>query len=89
LIGKKRSSFVTGAGLLPVYAFIQTLGTSSNYEYIRKEGFALIGGFLNLGYRFQPKKTGLMFQANWNPLILRGTGFNAGWIGLGIGIGFK
>lgn len=30
-----------------------------------------------------------MFQFHWNPLIFRGSGFNVGWVGLGVGIGFK
>ncbi|WP_154858271.1 hypothetical protein [Cyclobacterium xiamenense] len=90
LVGKKRSSFVTGAGLLPVYAsFSSEAGTLDDYEYITGEGFAVVGGFLSMGYRYQPKKSGVMFQFHWNPLILRGTGFTAGWFGLGIGVGFK
>lgn len=89
LIGKKRSSFLAGAGLLPIYASFSSEGTLDDYEYLRGEGFGLVGGFLSMGYRFQPKKTGVMFQFHWNPLILRGSGFNAGWVGLGVGIGFK
>lgn len=89
LIGKKRSSLVTGIGLLPVYASLSADGELTDYEFIQGEGFGFVGGFLTMGYRFQPRKTGIMFQANWNPLILRGSGFNIGWIGLGIGVGFK
>lgn len=86
LVGKRSSSFLSGVGLLPTYA---TASTNGSGGYSTEEGFGLIGGFLSLGYRFQPKKTGLMFQVNWNPLILRGSGFNPGWIGVGVGIGFK
>jgi len=89
LVGKKRSSFVTGVGLLPIYATFSATGQLTDYEFVRGEGFSLVGGFLTMGYRFQPKKTGVMFQFNWNPLILRGSGFNIGWFGLGIGLGFK
>ena len=89
LIGKRRSSFVTGVGILPVYATLSADGELTNYEFVQGEGFSLVGGFLTMGYRFQPRKTGLMFQINWNPLILRGSGFNAGWFGLGLGLGFK
>ncbi|MEZ4910407.1 MAG: hypothetical protein R2774_06065 [Saprospiraceae bacterium] len=89
LIGKKRSSLVTGVGLLPVYATFSADGELTDYEFVQGEGFGLVGGFLTMGYRFQPKKTGVMFQINWNPLILRGSGFNAGWIGVGLGMGFK
>ncbi len=89
LIGKKRSYFLTGVGLLPVYASISADGQLSDYEYIKDEGFGLVGGFLTMGYRFQPLKTGVMFQVNWNPMILRGSGFNVGWFGIGLGVGFK
>jgi hypothetical protein len=89
LVGKKRSSLVTGVGLLPVYASLSAEGQLTDYEFVRGEGFGLVGGFLTFGYRFQPKNTGPMFQFNWNPLILRGSGFNPGWIGIGLGLGFK
>ncbi len=89
LVGKKRSSFVTGIGLLPVYASLSANGALTDYEYVQGDGFGLVGGFMTMGYRLQPKKTGVMFQINWNPLILRGSGFNAGWLGIGLGVGFK
>jgi hypothetical protein len=89
LIGKNRSSFVSGIGLLPVYAAVSANGEITNNEFIQEEGFGFIGGFMTLGYRFQPKKTGVMFQVNWNPLMLRQEGFTIGWFGLGLGIGFK
>lgn len=89
LLGKKRSFLITGVGLLPVYAAVSAKGEITNNEYVSEEGFAFIGGFLTIGYRFQPKKSGIMFQANWNPMILRGSGFNASWLGLGLGFGFK
>lgn len=89
LVGKKSSSFVSGIGLLPTYASMSADGELTDFEFVQGEGFALVGGFLSLGYRFQPKESGFMFQINWNPLILRGNGFNAGWFGIGIGMGFK
>ncbi len=89
IVGKRRSSLVTGVGLLPVYATISGNGELTDYEYIHKDGFDVVGGFLTFGYRLQPLKTGLMMQVNWNPMILRGSGFNAGWFGLSIGVGFK
>lgn len=89
LYGKRRSSFISGVGLLPVYATASISGSSTDFEMIRADGFGIAGGFLTLGYRFQPLKSGVMFQFNWNPMILRGSGFNGGWFGLGLGFGFK
>lgn len=89
LIGKRRSSFETGIGILPMYATVSGVGELTDYQYIRGEGFGIAGGYLTLGYRLQPLKTGFMLQFNWNPMILRGSGFNTGWFGLGLGVGFK
>lgn len=89
LVGKKRSSFVSGIGLLPVYAAVNADGEITNNKFIQEEGFGLVGGFMTFGYRYQPRETGLMFQVNWNPLMIRKSGFTMGWFGLGLGIGFK
>lgn len=89
LVGKRRSAFVSGIGLLPIYATLSANGDLTDNEFVRAEGFTLAGGFLTMGYRFQPSNTGMMFQVNWNPLMLRGSGFRAGWISLGLGMGFK
>ncbi len=89
LVGKRRSSFVSGVGILPVYAALNASGEVVDNQYVSVEGFGIGGGFLTLGYRLQPRGTGFMLQFVWNPLILRGSGFRAGWVGLGMGIGFK
>ncbi len=89
LVGKRRSSFETGIGILPVYATVSGIGELTDYQYIRGEGFGIAGGYLTLGYRLQPLKTGFMLQVHWNPMILRGSGFEAGWFGIGLGVGFK
>lgn len=89
VVGKRRSSLIAGVGLLPIYATISGDGELTDYEYVQEEGFGLVGGFLTFGYRLQPLRTGFMMQFNWNPMILRGSGFNIGWFGLGMGIGFK
>lgn len=89
LVGKGRSSLISGIGLLPAYGYVKGSGYITNNEYVEEEGFGLPGGFLTLGYRLQPRKTGFMMQVVWNPLILRKSGFNAGWFGIGLGIGFK
>lgn len=86
LIGKRSSSFVSGVGILPAYASARVESPETSLSF---NGVDIIGGFFTLGYRYQPKKTGVMFQVNWNPMILQGSGLNAGWIGLGLGVGFK
>lgn len=87
LIGKRRSSFEAGVGILPIYA--TSIGEITDYDYVTEDGMAFAGGFLTLGYRYQPLGNGFMAQIQWNPLILRGSGFNAGWLGIGLGMGFK
>ena len=89
LLGKRRSSFETGVGLLPAYITANAQGELTDGEYIEGEGLTLAGGYVTLGYRFQPLKTGPMFRIAWNPMVLRGVGFHAGWIGVGVGVGFK
>ena len=89
VLGERRSSLITGVGLLPIYATLSGKGELSDHKYVRGEGFGLAGGFLTFGYRLQPLNRGFMMQINWNPMILRGSGFSPGWIGLGLGAGFK
>ncbi len=88
IAGKRRGGFITGVGLLPAYASISGTG-EPNGDFIREEGFGVLGGFFTIGYRYQPLRNGVMFQANWNPMVLRGSGFLPGWIGLSVGYGFK
>ena len=89
LVGKRRSSFEAGIGLLPVYGAIAGQGEITNYEYVQADGFALAGGYLTFGYRLQPLRNGFMMNFKWNPMFLRGAGFTTGWFGLGLGFGFK
>lgn len=89
LIGKKRSSFVTGVGVLPAYLTSNLLEEGVGDFNLKGEGLVLAGGFATMGYRYQPLNSGLMFQVNWNPIILKDSGFHAGWISLGVGMGFK
>jgi hypothetical protein len=89
LVGNGRNSLVAGVGLLPAYASVRITDDISDNLSIDLEGFGVAGGFVNFGYRLQPRNRGFMFQINWNPLILRGDGFNIGWFGIGMGIGFK
>ena len=90
LIGKKRSSLLTGVGILPIYASVQGNGTikaTGEKAFIDANGFGF-GGYLSLGYRFQPLRNGFMFQINWNPLITK-AGFSPKWFGVSLGYGFK
>lgn len=90
LIGKKRSSLLTGIGILPIYASVEGNGTieeTGERAFIDANGFGF-GGYLSLGYRFQPLRNGFMFQINWNPLISK-AGFSPKWLGISIGYGFK
>lgn len=89
VVGKKRSGFVAGIGVLPMYINFEGSGTFEDYEYIDVEAKGLaVAGFLDIGYRLQPLKNGFMMQINWNPLF-SSEGFGPGWIGVGIGMGFK
>ena len=89
VVGKRRSGFVAGVGVLPMYVNFEGNGTLPDYEYFDVEVKGPgIAGFLDIGYRLQPLNTGLMLQVNWNPLFSR-DGFGPGWVGFGIGMGFK
>jgi len=84
--GQRRSSFISSIGILPMYA---TATVIENNNITVGEGFGLVGGYLNMGYRLQPLKNSVMFQLVWAPMILRGSGLNPFWFGLGLGFGFK
>ena len=87
VVGKQRNGFVAGIGALPMYASFEGRVPNGYEEYIKAKGFGMVG-FLDIGYRLQPLKNGFMMQVNWNPII-SGAGFEAGWFGIGLGIGFK
>ena len=87
--GRRRSGFVAGAGLLPVYAGASVESVNNgNTTLSTAEGFGLAGGYLKLGYRLQPLRNGVFFEFNYNPLILRGGGYQQ-YFGLAVGVGFK
>lgn len=87
--GRRRSGFVAGLGLLPAYAGATvTDATSGNATITTAEGFGLVGGYLKLGYRLQPLRNGVFFELNYNPLVLRGSGYRQ-YVGLSLGVGFK
>ncbi len=88
IIGKKRHGFVSGIGVLPVYAAVSGSGPSFNNQSVEVDGFGIAGGFATLGYRFQPLRNGFTWQFNYNPFVVKGVGYQS-WIGIQIGIGFK
>lgn len=87
VLGRGRSSFVSGIGLLPVYLSGEQTDLKNNRLVFSGSGFA-IAGYCVLGYRWQSLGNGVMFQINWNPLVGPG-GFAPMWFGLGIGVSFK
>lgn len=91
LLGKKRHSLVTGIGIIPLYGSIHKENVVTNdgeMISIDKNGMAMGGAYLTLGYRFQPLRNGLMFQIHWNP-VLSGATLSPRWFGVAIGYGFK
>jgi hypothetical protein len=88
IVGKKRHGFISGVGILPVYGSIKGSGPDFDNSPIEVDGFGVVGGFATLGYRFSPLKNGFTWQINYNPLLIRGEGFQS-WVGIQVGIGFK
>ncbi len=84
LVGKKRSAFESGIGITPI---LVTASGKINDEAFSGSGLVL-GGFLNLGYRYQPLNRGLMAHIKWTPGI-SSAGFSPYWYGLGLGYSFK
>ncbi len=87
--GRRRHGFVAGVGLLPTFVTVTDVDDWYERRYAYTEGFGLLGAFINMGYRFQPKKNGIFGQISWTPLILRTSGFMPLWGSIGIGYGFK
>jgi hypothetical protein len=85
LVGKRRSAFEVGAGLTPGYASARV---TSSGTYQSAEGFGVFAGFLNVGYRLQPLRNGVVFRINWSPAINE-YGFQPSWFGISLGYGFK
>jgi hypothetical protein len=90
LIGKRRSAFETGVGILNYYSTsngaIIKQNTNNVVTYDAK-GFDFGAVYLKLGYRFQPLKNGVTFNVAYTPLI-NGAGFQH-CFGLGLGFSFK
>ena len=79
LIGKRRNSLELGTVITPEFTFRKVLNDP--------QVAAL--AFINLGYRFQPLKEGLVFRAGWQPYYSTRSGLSSTFVGASIGYGFK
>ncbi len=86
LLGKRKSSLVTGIGIIP--SFFSYSSTSGNTTY-RESGFRNAGTFVNIGYRLQPRERGFMLQVTWTPILDYNKRLLLFNLGLGLGYGFK
>ncbi len=90
LVGKRRHAFETGVGVNPFLVNLNgfTVEDDDSLYFMNDVmGFGM-NVFGKIGYRFKPIRKGLVFRANWTP-ILSGNGFDNGWISIAIGYGFK
>jgi hypothetical protein len=79
LIGKRRNSLELGTVITPQFTFRKVLNDPQ----------VAVLGFINLGYRFQPLKEGLVFRAGWQPYYSTRSGLSPTFVGASIGYGFK
>ena len=91
VFGERKNAFVLGLGLIPIVASKDAQSTISiDGRFARiDEGLSILGGFMSMGYRYQPIDSGFMFQIHYNPTIFREAGLASGWFGIGLGYGFK
>jgi hypothetical protein len=85
LSGKGRFVFEGGAGLTAV--FISTTDVAVSNSIVSSSGGG-VTGTLNLGFRAQPIRNGVVFRLNWAPAF-NGAGFSPSWFGISLGYGFK
>lgn len=78
IVGKKRHGLETSIGVTPQIALVD-LENSPQIKPL---------GFLNVGYRYQPLKDGLLFRATWTPHI-NPRSHKYVWIGASIGYSFR
>ncbi len=79
ILGKQRHGFETGLGITPQIALVD-IGDSPRIRPL---------GFLNMGYRYQPLKDGLLFRATWTPYISSLKSHQYVWFGASIGYSFR
>ncbi len=88
VLGKKRHGLELGFGALPVYAKGGNTEVAIGNQNLAIDNIDLIGGLATIGYKFQPKNTGLSFAINSNHVITESAGTKS-YLGIQIGIGFK
>jgi hypothetical protein len=86
LAGTGRFVFEGGAGLTPVYVTTSRVNSTAS-DLITDSGFG-VTGTLNLGFRAQPIRNGVVFRLNWAP-VFNSSGFFPAWAGISLGYGFK
>jgi len=79
IVGEKRHGLETGLGITPQIALVD-IGDSPQIRPL---------GFLNMGYRYQPMKDGLLFRATWTPYISSFKSHQYVWFGASIGYSFR
>lgn len=77
--GINRSGFETAIGFTSQVAFSKVADYEQSYIPL---------GSLNVGYRLQPLKDGLLIRATWTPFF-DNKGFYPSWAGFSIGYSFK
>lgn len=85
LVGKRRSSFEVGIGITPIYVNADAVIVDN--EFFTGKAWGAVG-VLNLGYRFQPLRNGLMFRVDWTSVFGEG-GFYGKFWGAYLGFGYK
>jgi hypothetical protein len=78
VLGKKRSGLETGLGITPSFTFNSAQGYSN----------VMLDGYLNILYRYQPMKEGLVFRIGLTPNF-DGKRFGLFYPSASIGYGFK
>lgn len=85
----KRAAFEHGFG--PVIVYKRWEYEDQNFDIHQRQGFHLMAS-ANVGVRFQPLKTGVVWRLYWNPNWQVGTGKQRPmllWFGTSLGIGFN
>lgn len=79
ILGRRRSGLETGIGIIPEYALNKPIDEKRMNAW----------GNLNVGYRFQSIRKGLMVRAIWSPLLSFDGSLDPSWAGVSVGYSFK